>query len=633
MSIGNFAIGSRAIGAGPAEAGESTGPITLQLRLDIRSPAAITLPLRLSVGLSGAARTLGARLVVISDSYLGGFNGAGGWPSAPDGRWRPVVILGEADISASVQGELSVQHADNEARTAQFSFKPIAVLQPMEIVGRRVQIWFAQRGSVGEPVAAQLIFTGVVERPTINMQTGLISCDCHDQMQEVAVNTTREWIVAQVGGRWRAEVSGEARDNWDFLRESLEAVPKSFVLDEQQLPRIIHWSEGLRAETVREADIVDNTLAVDLPSRDEVRTRITCRLQYRFNRLRGRGAVASYYRPVSFFLNGGLNRQLQWLTPAMIKSSAEGLRGWEIRSLRIENPLPGAYQVGAVPEDGFYIIPTAIAPTLAVGFEARYSTTWVQTLTHDLTVELVLPDLEAQMGRVSEEIGTTMEVPFDVRDWGTDPSVDPVLDIPLAGDVILPWHPEGSDFTARDEVLRTLLDRAWVRLWAASRSGRVRFAVPLRPNLWLDNQVTVETARLRARGKVVEVEHRMSIEEGEAVTSVTVAVGFPGGTTASMPTWTLPTIPAPDDEREPDAYSFEIGTFVGGELTSPVFDEEAMIGFSTNRERPPLLAENFYPHQLSIRAPNIEALDRDPLQIPVTQSIETAIPLDLLEFT
>lgn len=628
MTIGAGAIGSTAIGAGPSslDAGDA---IELPLRLLIQAGAPIECPLRLLVGETIAAIDLPLRLRVLDAAVLGGLNGSGGWPSAPHGRWRPVVHLGDIDVSGWLMGEVVVQHADNEARTAEFDFVPAEPIEPMSLIGRKVIVEFAQRLDDGGPWARQTLFQGVLERPSIDLQSGIVSCTCHDQMSEVFANTDRAWIEAAVGGRWRAEVSGEAADNWAYLEARRASVPVSVVLDEQQQPRVLHWHEGLIDETVQEPDVEDGSLSVDLPSRDSLRTRIRCRMQYRYQRLRGRSAVAGYAQPVSFFIAAGQSKL--WLTTAMVKASAENLRGWDLASLRIDHPLPAVYPLGPSPSDGFYLIPRAIAPTLALGFEARYSTRWQQTITEDYSIDLVLPELEAAVGPISEELGATIDVPFDSTNWQSDASVEPVLEIPAVGDVILPWHPEGVAPSDRDEVIRTLLDRAWVRLWSASRSGRVRFSLPLRPNMWLDRRVRVQTERIDARGKVSEVEHRMSVESGRAITSVTLAIGLPGNTTVAQPTWTLPVVPSVDDERPSSAYSFEVGTYVGGEVVSAPFDETTMIGFATNRENPPALAENFYPHQLSIRAPDVEERDRDPVTLEVVASIATAIPTDLLE--
>lgn len=633
VTAGWHAATSPGIGTAPgvflySTAAPPPDPIGLPVRLEVQTAVPISLVTRLQIGETGPAIALPSRLSLVPDAVLGGLSGAGGWPSAPGGDWMAVVSLAGADISDDLVGQVVVQFADNEARTAEFSFLPPTVLQPMGIVGQRVQIAFAQRDTSGAPVAAQVIFTGVVETPTINMQTGVIYCTCHDQLQEVFANTSRSWIDANLGGRWREEISGEPADNWDYLEARRQSVPSSVALDAFQQPRVLGWRSGLTEVNVQAADMLDGTLAVDLPSRDDLRTRITVSFEYRFERLRGRGVTAAYSNPIAFYIS---DPSKLWLTSAMVKEAAEGVSGWSIDSLLIENPNPGSYWRGASIEDGVYVIPPEVAPDLALGFSARYHARWQQTLTQAYTVELVLPALEAQIGRVAETVSATMDVPFEAQDWAMDASVLPALAIPTVGDVVSTWQPAGSDNAARDEVLRTLLDQAWVKLWGASRSGRVRFVIPLRPNMWLDNLVTVQTGSLNARGKVVEGEHRMDTETGEAVTTVALAVGLPGDTAASMPTWSLPTVPALSEERPPATYSFDIGTHVGGLLTSPPWDEAAMVGFATNVELPNALAENFYPHQLSIKAPDVIAEDRDPLTQAVAQTVETTIPTDLLE--
>ena len=632
VSIGGGSIGAWPIGAPPGgDAAPVDGPIALPVRLEIAAAIAISLVLRLQVSEAGAALALPLRLGVISDAVLGGLSGAGGWPSAPGGNWRHVVTLDGVDVSLHVVGQIVVQHADNEARTAEFSFRPSTVIQPMALIGRRVRIAFAERGTSGEAINAQTIFTGILEMPSINLGSGVILCSCHDQMQEVFANTPREWVDDNVGGRWRVEVSGEPDDNWDYLEARRLSVPVSVALDAEQQPRVLPWRNGLVPETVQIDDLIDDSLSVDLPSRDELRTRITCRMQYRYTRLRGRGAVAGYSQTLGFFIAS--SSQKLWLTTAMVKGSAEGLRGWTLDSLSIENPTPATYPRGPDLADGVYVITRAVAPDLALGFQARYSTRWQQTVTEDYTLELVLPDVEALIGRVSEEIGATLDVEFDVKDWDSDETVAPILATPSAGDVVEDWKPTGKGEADRDEIMRVLLDQAWVKLWGASRSGRVRFALPLRPNLWLNNQYTVNTPRLSARGKVVEIEHRMDTDTGEAITTAAIAVGLPGNADAAQPAWTIPAPLAIDDARPPEAYSFEIGTFIGGAGGAPAFDEETMIGFSTNLEQPPIFAENFYPHQLSIKAPDVEARDRNPLTRETVATISTTIPTDLLELT
>lgn len=157
---------------------------------------------------------------VLDPAQIGGLDGAASWAAAPDGRWEAVVWLGTDNISARILGTVSVQIEADAARTAEFSFLPAAPIQPLGLIGQRVRLAFAQAGGLN----AQTIFRGVVETPTIDLQTGVITCACHDQAQEVWANTPRETIAALVGGRWHVAVSGEPEDNFEYMRERLSLI-------------------------------------------------------------------------------------------------------------------------------------------------------------------------------------------------------------------------------------------------------------------------------------------------------------------------------------------------------------------------------------------------------------------------
>jgi hypothetical protein len=642
--------------------------ITLTFTIEVFAPPIVTLPFSIEVVdgssvvalpfsisvVEPAVVTLPFSVEVFDAATVGGLDGAGGWPSAPGGRWQPVVFLGGSDISAQLAGQITVTQADNEASVAEFAFRPVSPMLPMGLIGQPVRITFAQWTDTG-PINAHTIFSGVVETPSIDLATGLVSCLCHDQLQEIASNTPRDWIDTEVGGRWREEVSGLPADTWDYLQARIASVPKSYALDALQRMRVLPWrGAGLKTATIRQADILDGSLSIDLPSRSQIRTRVTCRMQYRYTRLRGRGALASYSQPIRFYTgdfravavaSGGPFYGVLGLTVAMVESAVTGLSGWSLSGpISYDKPAAGSYLLGDVVGDGVYIIPPEVAPSIALGFSARFESRWTQTTTEDYTVTVTLPGVEADTGPIGEEVGATLEAAFDAQEWGSDPAVSPALTVPTAGDVSSAWQPAGADTAARDDVLRTLLDRAWVTLYGSTRSGRVRFALPLRPDLWLDWFPTLEFTALRAAGKIAEITHTLDLDTGAATTEAAIAVGLPGNADASLPTWSLPAVTMPDETRPLTAYGFDLGTHVGGGdgiITrppeagggpSPPFDSETMIGFVTNLDLAfQSTSFNWYPHQLSMRAPTIDALDRDPLDLPVEATIETTIPTDLLE--
>ena len=620
-------------------------PLRLPLRLSVVKAPPLRLPLRLSVGSSAPGRPLPLRLAVRAAALAGAFDGAAEWSAAPSGQWQLSVQLGAEDVSARVHGSCTVQIAVDAARTAGFAFLPIGPLAVMGLVGQRVQIAFSQRGGAG----GQVLFRGVVDVPSVDLTTGLVSCECTDQAQETWAAASREAIDALVGGRWHPAVTGEPDDNFGYLKARLLSVAASWHLDVQQQPCVVQWAGPARTLTVRAADVVDGSLSIDLPSRDQLRTQVVCRMQYRYPLHRGRGITAQYNQPLSFFLPwyrpaspDTAKEGVLWLTAGMVERAAGSLPGWELsKPLTIDHPEPGSYlttrpflnpvpRAEALTEGAVYIISPAVASALALGFTASYVARWQQSVTEDYTVTVKWPALEQQLGTVSsEELGATLEATFDSPDWGRDLSVLPQIAASGDGDTSVPWQPAGADPAARDEVLRTLLDHAWVRLWSASRTGRVRFAVPCRPDLALSDAVVLEHDRLRASGRVVAVTHTLSMETGEALTEVAVAVGMPGNAPASPPTWSLPAPPVDGYVPPLSAYSCEIGTFVGGTVDAPPFDDATMVGFSTNEEG--ASDGEFYPHQLRIRAPDLAAEDRDPLVLTATAEVAVTVPTDLLE--
>ena len=181
------------------------------------------------------------------------------------------------------------------------------------------------------------------------------------------------------------------------------------------------------------------------------------------------------------------------------------------------------------------------------------------------------------------------------------------------------------------EVLRTLLDRAWVRLWSASRTGRVRFALPCRPDLWLDTGCLLEGGRVRASGVIVALEHVLDVDAGRATTDIAVAVGMPGATPAAQPVWSLPASPYVPALPSLDQLSATIGTYVGGLASSPPFDAEAMIGLVTNEDGAEVPGRNYYPVGLTIGWPDLTADDRDPRELAAAAVISVTVPTDLLE--
>ena len=604
-------------------------PVTVTATVERR--VTLVWPVRVA---TPAVSTLQWAVRVVDAAVLGGLNGAASWVAAPSGEWEHVVHLDGVDVSARIEGEITVRRLRNAAAVATFTLLPASAIQPLDIIGRQVVIAFSQSGGVN----MQRMFTGVVETPSVDLLTGKITCTCHDQAQEIWANTSRDAIDGIVGGRFHVAVSGEPEDNFAYLGERIKSVPASWALNVWQQPRILPWRDTSRMVTVRSADVDGGSVSVSLPSRSSLRTRVDVRMQYRFTRLRWRGVEAYYaqdmwlYRPRK---TATLNYPgVTWLKISMVEGALSSPSGWTLEgSLQIEHPVARSYLIGPTVTDGFYTIDGQDASEFVLSVRGRYSTQWQQTITEDWSLSVVWGGLESQLGTaVAEEIGATLEATFDQPNWGTDPSVEPA--IPGAsgvGDASLDWKPSGYDETARNQVLLTLLDRAWVSLYSASRSGSVTFTIPCRPDIWLDTRVTVEDYTLRASGDVDEIIHTINVATGRAASELTLAVGLPGNASAAQPSWALPVAPVDNYTPPLSAFSFEIGTFIGNRFGAPPFDDATMIGFCTNYEGGADPAYNYYPDKFEVLSPSLAAEDRDPRTLESAAEFVVDVPTDILE--
>lgn len=558
----------------------------------------------------------------------------------PSGRWTPVVIVDGQDVSSKVVGTVKVRHARREAAIAEFVLSR-PDLNPMGLPGRAVSIALAERTSIG-PANPQVIFTGIVQAPTVDIESGDVGLLCSDMLQEGVAAMSRGQIDAVIGGRWHQAFFGEPADNREYLEQRVRTVPADYARSiDGRVVKLPWWGADLRPASVRLQDYFSSTLNLTLPTRDEMVTRCVVRCEYRYTRMWGRGATVQYAQPLSFFLPymvlGEVVPSKQWLTRALVEGATTSVDGWRrLGPASIVSPAAQTININNELSPVMYNIPADVAPALALSFTALMATRWTQTVTEQFELTVISPDLESLIGRpVLSQIGATLHADFDLADWATDVSIPPLrldgsVTIP-PGDLIIPYHPSGATPADRDALLLTMLDVARCdRVMQSARSGRVRFEMPVRPDMWLDRFVSVDSGSVRAAGPVESIEHSMDTASGDATSRVALAVGLHGDCAPADPSWSWP---APQDTTPPAQladYSFRIGTYVGGHPTSEPFDPHEMVGFVTNYE---WAAEDveYYEYGLEIESPRVAAGVRDPINFPSRAQIDIEIPMFEME--
>lgn len=575
-------------------------------------------------------------VVVLSAATQGGLGGTtgqpGGWTAAPSGQWMALVTMGALALHDRLVGVVRVERAEDAAATAEFAYLPPAgVVASGALLGAPVLIQVAERVD-GAPRNPQVLFRGVVEQPAIDAATGVITCRCHDQAQEIIARHGREQVEQLAGARWHAAVHDEYEDGWGYLEALMRQRCASWALDADQVPRVWDWDPAAAPDVaLTEADLVDGSLAVTLPSRDGLIDRVEIEIQHTWPRLRGRGVALVYQQPLYFFVDAPRSRE--WLTTAMVEGAVDGVSGWTLRRPPVlVHPLPGAYPLGG----GVYTISERVAPDLCLGVTAYYARRWVQH--RDDRFRLVVQasavtTLLAGRSTPPAELGATVSAEEAVpAGWESGIKSVPSIAIPLRGDTVFDHYLPGATPADVEIVEGILIGEARRLIVAPLRSARITCAIPARPGLRLGQRATITTPRISATGMLVAMTHVLDLDAGTALTELEWAqfpAGLPAGGDTVAGAYDPPPLPA-----DPGAAAEEIrcGTYVGGSASaSAPWDPETMVGFATNWE-PPDGGSEVYPRQFSVQTPDVADADRDPLTVERgTRTISITPPTDTLE--
>ncbi len=640
--FGAHPFGSAAFGSGPlgdppdAPAG---GSLTLPLRITVVEAESIALPLRIT-RVQSRSVALPMRISVVDevDIALPLIITVQSSTITSPARWRPVVTLGGVDVSARLTGEIRIEAGEGEARIASFVMRPApGPLTLPDWTGAAVTIDIAQQDAAGNAIDARRLFTGVVDVPDLDLTERLVSFECTDQLQQVVRSLPKEWVDTNVGGYYSEAVSGESSDMLQYADARLASVPASLDLDPYQAARVTPWNiEDAPVLVLTEADIIFGSLRVELAGRANIRNEVETVLQYRFPRLRARVASVNFERTVNQYTSQGLdipNRD-------MIEQALSSIPGWQLLGEINMVPVdPGSYESSGSGGTVYTVISATDAPQLALGFAARFSNRWVQWVTEEYRLTVAAQASIDALGLSRETSnGAVLDADFDDGTWLYEPGAEPVLTLPTVGDVSLDYGGAGrTDRAAAQNAVRTLVAQSRCQILAAHRDTSTSAMTTLHAGIDLNRRIEIDTAEVRARGKVVSVAHRMDIETGEHDTEFAIAisgfsaVGLQDDDPVEAPAAPVDPTPAPGAA----AYGCRCDMYIGQVSGAPEFDEANMIGYSTNAKAGSEFDANApaYPYALSVEAPEIEAAVRDPITLPRPANHAVAIPQDLLEIT
>lgn len=596
----------------------AVGHAALALRVEVGGSAAAVLPLRVAVGVAGTAAAA-LRVSVIAAAVL-----AGTAPVSDGGAlaaaWGVTVELDGIDVSASVVGEVSVEAEEGAARVAEFALHQPAgtVIAPAEWVGRAVRIAFCGLDAGGQPVNPLLLFTGIVNLPTVRPQSGTIALSCTDDLQNVVAGLSAAQIEALLAGsRWSPAVFAKGAPPWTLAQDRLSTLPSALDLSPAGQLRVTPWAALETPHLTVGADsALDESITVDVAERSGMVNQVTIAFAYRFPRLKAEGYLVSYD-----FLELNQTSWGQWVKDggaAVFRSAVEDAIRAAGGTIETVTWIPLPTQPVSIPgTDGFWLPNPATDPLLCLGFEAVVSFDYAQTTEEQHTLTVANAASIAAIGLVRETMSGALEGVYDdtvaveqhviayKRELTTIPPKNmAAVVVGLTNSTNATLTADG-DRAAANAAMECLIAVAMTRIRAAHRAHAVSAAVPCNPVIDVDKTVRVTAGGVTAKGKVRRVRHTLDVDAGRAVSEFTLALSAIAGVGVTHPS---DTVTAPDGSDD--------GTTTA--LTAPVVTWNGQLGGDQN---------------ITIAFPGVAEAERAKAAPTFTADYRAAITEDVFEVT
>jgi hypothetical protein len=466
--------------------------------------------------------------------------------------WGVQVLVGAVDVTADIIGELTVEAEEGAARIADLVLQPGTgtTVDVPSWTGKPVVISFVNM-STGSPTGAVVLFSGIVDLPTVDLRTRCLNLRCTDDLQGVLAGLSRSAVDTLVGGRWSPAVFDAASSAYTYAQDLLSTVPACLDLDLARNPRLTPWAAKATADLSFTADqVLDGSLVPQFAERVGLINQVDLSFGYRFPRQKAEGYQVNYD-----YLALNATSFVYWVRDGNPFLSREAVRsaiqaaGGSIVS-ETWTALPTTGQVipgtGGSPA-GFWIPNPSTDPQFCLAFSIVAAFDYGQEIEETYSITINNPASIAEIGVVRESMSGALQgqyadpvaVETNVLLYKNKISAIPPKDLAAvvvgltnSADVTLTAD---SDRSAAEAAIEVLVDVAKVRIFSASRRSSVAGSLPLNPALDVDKTVAINADGVLAKGKVRRVVHRMAPDSGRAVSDFELAICSVAGVGISHP--------------------------------------------------------------------------------------------------
>ena len=599
-------------------------------------PVPLVVPLALHGYLQSAAAVVPLRLVSIESSPAGSVplllqSADPAHYQAEVAAWSPSVVLDGVDVSASLVGDVEIDRAENQSGIASFELLvPAGAVDLGSYERKTVAITFDGRDSAGSLLYPVRRFTGTTTIAEFNPDAGTVSVTASNDLQGLFEAMPREVIDKLIPGYWSEHVFDDAADGWRYAVDRLSTIPYEMHVDSWGRLVVVPWAASPAYRTFTDTARFGGTLRLTRVSRGDLITHVRINFDFVYTRLRHREISVNFINTLG--LCGWLNGQGNLPSKSMIASAIDGNQWTRIGAVRYDD-LPTVALADIC--GGTNFAPNSNSPLFCLGAHWKAARRWGQTVTERHPIDVIASDLAEAVGVQPTNFDYSVEAVFDTGDYERITEYDAAP----TGAVLMPQtadyqldavDAERTGRIAMQAAQVCAIERAKTLILGRARGNRVTFDPVYDPTVDLSKTLRVSGDYLDATGKVVRLQERLGVRDGNPQMTVELAISRHGGSGVAVndPIVAPPTPTQPDETPTPRVYFLQQRS--GGVLNAPP-DDEDWDGWITNafgaaRTDP----NNLYRERFVVRMPEIEETARQATTISQSTSYGVAVPQDSL---
>jgi hypothetical protein len=531
------------------------------------------------------------------------------------------VLIDSVDQSAKLTGTVQIDIGEGVARTASFTL--VLSTGVSDIVG-----WTGKSVVIKSNIDSNLVteFTGVIDTPTYDIESGLATFKCTDNLQEHFETKSKSEIDTLTPGAYWSEAVFNDSEGWEYTQERMSAIPASLDMDSSQSVRITDWAAKTTPDyTFNTSGFIHGSLKnPEYANRRNIINAVDLELEYRYTRLKERQQAYSFDDGLTDaqFTCGMATNPYPMPTKARVLSAIEGT-GWEITV----EPTWSTITVGG-PHSPCGIYQYA-NPFLVRGVDFTIGRRYAQAVTEKYTIHIESADSIAAFGEVAISQSASEETIYDTSTWNASLIADGWSGFGTpATDVNSDKYVNKDNDTTRQNALNTAINVAKTKILASHRNNSVSFDIPYHQVLDVIHTGQISSSKLTAKGKVSRVLKQINTLTGEAVCAVTLKLSKKFGTgtpTADDLPSTPDGLPSSTDTQTVD---LDLEWHLGGQ-DSTEYDED-WSGWIADYYSVTEPGHTPYPTEFVVHTPAITLNSIDNIEPSDSSHVNVTIPDDTL---